>query len=61
MSYSVDFTNPDVAQDKILNSNDTKKMLKQLERDHSSIINQGDIYIQRRNLKEAVRIANFDN
>ena len=26
-----------------------------------SIINQGDIYIQRKNQKEALRLATFDN
>ena len=34
-------------------------MLKQLE-NRQSIINQGDVFIQKRNQKEALRLASFD-
>ena len=45
ISLSVDFTNPEVTLDKIEKSTEAKKMLKQMEKDHDSIINQGEIYI----------------
>jgi len=38
----------------------TSKMLSQLSQDRQSIINQGDAYIQRKNMKEAIRLANWD-
>ena len=40
-------------------SKDTKRMLQQLDQ-RQSIINQGDIYIQRRNQREALRLAAID-
>jgi hypothetical protein len=42
-------------------SKETQKMLNQLNQDRQSIINQGDVYIQRMNTKEAMRLANWDN
>lgn len=39
ISLSVDFTNPEVTLDKIEKSTEAKKMLKQMEKDHDSIIN----------------------
>ena len=36
-------------------------MLQQLSEERTSIINQADVYIQRQNEREALRLANFDN
>ena len=41
-------------------SKTTSKLLEQLDQ-RSSIINQGDIYINRKNKKEALNLASFDD
>ena len=44
----------------ISKSDKTSRMLRQLTQERSSIINQGEMFIQRRNMKEAIMRSQFD-
>ena len=59
---SEDGTNPLTIEAtlKMLESSKFATRLLENQNERQSLINQGDIYNQRRNEKEAVRLANFD-
>ena len=46
--------------DYLKNSQDCAKLLTQVTIGKTSVINQGEIYIQRKNKKESLRLSNFD-
>ena len=47
---------------KLINGSEkTKKMLNQLKDTRSSIINQAEVYANRKSIKEALRLSEFDN